>query len=418
MLTNTQRPSAASDVAIAGAGLAGRLLAWRLARDGVKVTLYERADAAQANSGTAAWVAASMLAPLTEAAVAEPLLVSLGVASLRRWPEWLAQLPLPVFFQQSGTLVLWHPADRAEASLFGRRVRSNAPPDLLPQGMTAVDGAAIDTLEPALRGRFQQGWWMPREGQLDNRDLLRALDQALNDVGVQRIYGHAIEEGHWPPAAVCIDCRGLGAKSAWRGLRGVRGEVVRVDTQAISLQRPVRLLHPRYPIYIAPKENGRFVVGATEIESDDVSPMSVRSALELLSAAFAVHPAFGEARIAELNVQCRPTLDHHRPAITLADTRVAINGLYRHGFMIGPEVVSQAVALVHALLARAGSVDDADAAQSVWSAHRAISGWPGLYPTPSDAYDGATALSSASAAQGSSAAVGTDASFFPDSAPR
>jgi glycine oxidase len=418
MHTNIQRPGVASDVAIAGAGLAGRLLAWRLARDGVHVTLYERAEAAQANSGAAAWVAASMLAPLTEAAVAEPLLVSLGVASLRRWPEWLAQLPLPVFFQQSGTLVLWHPADRAEASLFGRRVRSNAPPALLHQGMTAVDGAAIDALEPALRGRFQQGWWMPGEGQLDNRALLRALDQALDDVGVRRVYGAAIEDGQWPRAAVCIDCRGLGAKTAWRGLRGVRGEVVRVDTQAIALQRPVRLLHPRYPIYIAPKENGRFVIGATEIESDDASPMSVRSALELLSAAFAVHPAFGEARIAELNVQCRPTLDHHRPAITLTSTRVAINGLYRHGFMIGPEVVSQAVAVVHALLARPGRLDDADSAHAIWSAHRAASDWPTLFPASSAEHDTAERNVSMPSSRVSAETDGAATPSFPDTASR
>ncbi|WP_347555115.1 FAD-dependent oxidoreductase [Robbsia sp. KACC 23696] len=379
MSTNIPRPGAVSDVAIAGAGLAGRLLAWRLARDGVRVALYERAAADDANSGSAAWVAASMLAPLTEAAVAEPLLASLGAASLQRWPEWLAQLPLPVFFQQSGSLVLWHPADRADADLFARRVRANAPAALLAGGMEAVDGAGIDALEPALRGRFRQGWWMPHEGQLDNRALLRALDQALDDVGVQRFHGVTIEDGRWPSAAVCVDCRGLGAKPAWRGLRGVRGEVVRVDAQAIALQRPIRFLHPRYPIYIAPKENGRFVIGATEIESDDASPMSVRSALELLSAAFAVHPAFGEARIAELNVQCRPTLDHHRPAITMRGTRVAINGLYRHGFMIGPEVVSQALALVHAMLARPDRIVDASAAQAVWSAQRAASPWPALF---------------------------------------
>src|SRR5471032_2589594 len=82
-----------------------------------------------------------------------------------------------------------------------------------------------------------------------------------------------------------------------------------------------------------------------------MSPMTVRSALELLSAAFAVHPGFGEARILELNAQCRPTLPDHRPAIVWDGARtVRVNGLYRHGFMIAPEVADTARALADALL--------------------------------------------------------------------
>ena len=111
----------------------------------------------------------------------------------------------------------------------------------------------------------------------------------------------------------------------------------------IELTRPVRLLHPRYPLYIAPKQDDLYVIGATEVEGEDMSPVTVRSALELLSAAFAVHPGFGEARILELNAQCRPTLPDHRPAIVWDGARtLRVNGLYRHGFMIAPEVADDA----------------------------------------------------------------------------
>ncbi len=143
-----------------------------------------------------------------------------------------------------------------------------------------------------------------------------------------------------------IDCRGLGAKPAWPALRGIRGEVARVHAPGIGLTRPVRLLHPRYPLYIAPKENDLYVIGATEVEGEDMSPVTVRSALELLSAAFAVHPGFGEARILELNAHCRPTLPDHRPAIVWDGARtLRVNGLYRHGFMIAPEVADSAAQL-------------------------------------------------------------------------
>ena len=120
----------------------------------------------------------------------------------------------------------------------------------------------------------------------------------------------------------------------------MRGEVVRLYAPDVTLQRPTRLVHPRYPIYLAPKQDHVFVIGATEIESDDLSPASVRSTLELLSAAYAVHPGFAEARILEIRTQCRPTLPDNLPAIRQPQPRVLeVNGMYRHGFMISPAML-------------------------------------------------------------------------------
>ena len=87
-----------------------------------------------------------------------------------------------------------------------------------------------------------------------------------------------------------IDCRGFAARDALPELRGVRGEMLLVRTREISLRRPVRLLHPRIPLYIAPRADGVFMIGATMIESADQGGVSVRSAIELLSAAYALHP--------------------------------------------------------------------------------------------------------------------------------
>ena len=346
------------DVAVLGGGLCGRLVAWRLAGEGLRVALYERGDAA--GSGAAAWVAAAMLAPLAEAAVAEPLIVALGAASLDTWPRLIEQLPEPVFFQRNGTLVVWHRADRAEAALFERRVRANAPAELAGNdGFLTLDAAALDAAEPALARRFNQGWLLPHEGQLDNRQVLGALAAGLAQRRVATHWHTNIDDAALPDAGLIVDCRGLGAKPVLPALRGIRGEVARIHAPGIGLTRPVRLLHPRYPIYIAPKQDDLYVIGATEIEGEDMSPVTVRSALELLSAAFAVHPAFGEARILELNTQCRPTLPDHRPAVVWDGARkVTVNGLYRHGYMIAPEVSETAAALARAVLT--GRVADAD----------------------------------------------------------
>jgi glycine oxidase len=301
--------------------------------------------------------------------VAELLITELGVASLDTWPQILADLPEPVFFQRNGTLVVWHHADRTEAPLFERRVRANAPRQLADEGFVALAGPQIDAAEPALAGRFARGWLLAGEGQLDNRQALAALAAGLAVRGVDTHWNTTIDDAHLPPARVTIDCRGLGAKPVLPSLRGIRGEVARVHAPGIGLTRPVRLLHPRYPLYLAPKENDVYVIGATEIEGEDLSPVSVRSALELLSAAFAVHPAFGEARILELNSQCRPTLPDHRPALVWDGARtLRVNGLYRHGFMIAPAVADEAARVGEALLD--GRLADADAFDALRRASR------------------------------------------------
>jgi glycine oxidase len=337
--------------AILGAGLMGRLLAVTLAQQGCRVDLFE-AGSPEAE-GAAARVAAAMLAPLAESAVAPAPVVRMGQHALSRWPELLAPLSQPVFFQREGTLVLWHRQDAAEAARLARVLANTGTqvPELAP--MQALDARAITALEPSLGQRFAQGLFLPGEGQLDNRALLASLRATLeNDARVTLHWHSPRAPSDFAPGTAgqpdwVVDCRGLGAKPQWNALRGVRGEVIRVHAPDVNLTRPTRLVHPRYPLYIAPKPGNLFVIGATEIESDDMSPASVRSTLELLSAAYAVHSGFAEARIVEIATQCRPTLPDNLPAIRRPQPRVLqVNGLYRHGFMIAPAMLDVAMALL------------------------------------------------------------------------
>jgi glycine oxidase len=337
--------------AILGAGLMGRLLAVTLAQAGCKVDLFD-AGGPQAD-GAAARVAAAMLAPLAESAVAPPSVVRMGHYGLERWPALIASLDAPVFFQRQGTMVLWHRQDAAEAARLARVLAGTA--KVVPElpAMQTLDAAHIAALEPSLGRRFAHGLLLPDEGQLDNRELLAALLATLQALPQVRLHWNAprtlddFAPGKAGQPERVIDCRGLGARPQWNALRGVRGEVIRVHAPEVALQRPTRLVHPRYPIYIAPKPGSVFVIGATEIESDDMSPASVRSTLELLSAAYAVHSGFAEARIIEIATQCRPTLPDNLPAVRQPRPGVMqINGLYRHGFMIAPAILDVAMELL------------------------------------------------------------------------
>jgi glycine oxidase len=346
--------------AIVGAGLMGRLLAVALAKRGAQVALFEKGGSD--GNLAAARIAAAMLAPLAESAITEDNVVRMGVHSLPRWKQLIDELAKPVYFQQNGTLILWHRQDASDAERFASHLERNCTHNRALSKPIHLDGQSLAEIEPGVAERFTQGLYLPNEGQLDNRQLLEAL---LVELTLMKV------PCHWNQAADpellrtqkngfdwVIDCRGLGAKGSWgdaarssKDLRGVRGEVIRLYAPEVKLLRPTRLIHPRYPIYIAPKEDDVYVVGATEIESEDLSPMSVRSALELLSAVYTVHSGFAEARILEMATQCRPTLKDNLPEIAV-DRKpnqaglMMINGLYRHGFMISPAILDCALEIL------------------------------------------------------------------------
>jgi glycine oxidase len=329
------------DLAIVGGGLLGRCLAWRASRAGARVVLYDAASYRGENS--AAWVAAGMIAPTTEGIDAVAEIASMGTRSLSLWPRWLSELPVPVFFRDNGTLLLWHSEDTREAIRAQRRLPSQSKISI-----KRIGSARIREMEPALATRFPEALYITNEAQVDNRAFLKAVSIALAEAGVKCYWETFVDDGALPDAGFVVDCRGMGAKRDWAKLRGVRGEIVRLHAPDIELHHMLRLLHPRHPVYVVPRPEGRLVVGATCIESEDRSPVSVRGVLELLSSAYSLIPALAEARVLEFNTQVRPALPDNLPALRFDRERKAlyINGLYRHGFLLTPTIVEEVLSLL------------------------------------------------------------------------
>jgi glycine oxidase len=304
-----------SPVSVIGAGIAGAWQALLFAQAGRQVTLHERSDAAMLQS-TSHW-AGGMLAPYCEAEGSEPIIVRLGLRSLDLWREQLPQTPF------NGSLVVAHPRDRADFDRFAK----------MTSGHRRLDAEALRELEPSLEGRFRDGLFYPDEGHVEPRLVLPQLHARIAEAGgAIRFNSEANPEDC---DGIVIDCRGLFARDTQPQLRGVKGEMVIVETSEIEFSRPVRLIHPRWPLYIIPRAGHQFMIGATSIEAEDRG-VSVRSALELLSAAYAVHPAFAEARIVEFGSGLRPAFPDNLPRIAIDGDRIAVNGLYRHGFLLAP----------------------------------------------------------------------------------
>jgi glycine oxidase len=321
----SSNPRGETPVSVIGAGIAGAWQALLFARAGHAVTLHERSDAAMAES-TSHW-AGGMLAPWCEAETSEPVISRLGVRSLDLWREHFPQTPF------NGSLVVAHARDRADFERFAK----------LTTGHKRLDAHGLSELEPSLEGRFREGLFYADEGHVEPRRVLPQLHARIAAAGGTIQFNS--ETGPEDIDGIVIDCRGLAARDTQRDLRGVKGEMIIVETSELELSRPVRLIHPRWPLYVIPRGDNRFMLGATSIEAEDTG-VSVRSALELLGAAYAVHPAFAEARIVEFGSGLRPAFPDNLPRIAVHDQRIAVNGLYRHGFLLAPALAELTVGYI------------------------------------------------------------------------
>ncbi len=326
MYQTKTNPKADSHISIIGAGIAGAWQALLFAQAGHSVTLHERSDVAMTDA-TSHW-AGGMLAPYCEAEVAEPIISRLGCRSLDIWRRELPDTPF------NGSLVVAHARERNDFERFARMTEDHQ----------RLDAAGLAALEPSLEGRFREGLFFPAEGHVEPRRVLPKLHERIRAAGGTIKFNSDVRKEDLD--GIVIDCRGLSARDEQPELRGVKGEMILIETAEVQLARPVRLIHPRWPLYVIPREDNLFMLGATSLEAEDTG-VSLRSALELLGAAYSVHPAFGEARILEFGSGLRPAFPDNLPRIGIRGGReITVNGLYRHGFLIAPALAELTLAFV------------------------------------------------------------------------
>lgn len=304
-----------TDVTIIGAGVMGLCAAYTACKVGLTPRLIDRNGAPGPHG--CSWWAGGMLAPFCEGAVAEPTIVAHGQAAAAFWAE-------VTDVTHRGSLVMALQRDRAELERFARRTC----------GHRWVDDPAA--LEPDLT-QHKGALFFEAEAHLDPRRALTRLVDALAGHGVHIERTEATPEDMDGPV---IDARGMAA--ALPDLRAVRGEMVVLRAPDITLSRPIRLLHPRHPLYIVPRPGGLFMLGATQLESSDRRGISARALLELLSAAYALDPRFAAAELVETGADLRPAFPDNVPRVTVRGRVLHLNGLFRHGYLMAPALARQA----------------------------------------------------------------------------
>ena len=341
-------------IAVLGAGILGLSIAERLLRDGLDVTLHEPKALPPHN---ASWKAGGMLAPYSEIDHMDLAWVEAGLDAIDIWAEFHAHNDIG--FHQNGSIFVAHEPDAYILERFAKHM-----PGELGQMQD------LSTALPHLNARFKEGLILNEEAHLDPHKAMCVMLNRLADDGVTNKQDAPRPQDIQNQYDTVIDCRGFFAVKDQPELRGIKGELAFVRNTDFTLPCPLRLMHPRYPLYIVPRPDHVFMIGATMIESADearAEAISLKSGMELFSALYSLDKSFGDADILSIHADIRPAYRDNLPRITRAGNIIHANGLFRHGFLFSP-IMAEAVACMiaekdykyNALLMTRGNTDGQD----------------------------------------------------------
>jgi glycine oxidase len=344
------------DVVVVGAGLIGLATAWRLAADGIQVTVCDPTPGAQTSN-----VAAGMLAPVTEVEYGEDDLLALNLASVNAWPAFAAELEeltgQPAGLHQTGTLSVAYDVDDAAAL---RRLADYQ--RRLGLEVEVLSGRDARRREPMLATGVSGGVWVPGDHSVDNRQavatLLRAVElsgvqlirqrvtrvitSGTTALGVQLENGDTVHAGHVIAAVGPWSSQLDGVPEELRPpVRPVKGEVLRLrvpEAYRPALQHTVRATARGFSVYLVPRPGGELVVGATSTELGYDTRVLAGGVFALLRDARTVLPVIDELEFVESIAGLRPATPDNAPILgpSGVDRLLWATGHYRNGVLLTP----------------------------------------------------------------------------------
>jgi glycine oxidase len=359
-------------VHVVGGGVIGLSCAWELSRNGHDVTVLAPAPGRDG----ASWVAAGMLAPVTEVQFGESTLTALLVAAAACWPEFAAAVEgatgRTIGYETTGTVTV--AADASDRAFLDDLLTYQHTLGLeAHRRSTSECRALVPALSPALRGGIE----VPGDHRVDNRALLAALVDAVKGAGCELIEATvaALEEdaaGH--PVTALSDGRRLGADrvvlAAGTGLAGieglggaglpqlrpVKGHILRLGPASSGaaplsaqwlLPHTVRGIVHGHSVYLVPRRDGSVVVGATVEERRD-HDVQAGAVYELLHDARLIVPALDELELLAAETGLRPALANNLPRVGWTARRgvLVATGHFRNGFLLAPLTAAAVAGLV------------------------------------------------------------------------
>ncbi|MGQ0561151.1 MAG: glycine oxidase ThiO [Gemmatimonadota bacterium] len=333
-------------VIIAGGGLIGCAVAWRLAARGAQVHVIESARPGMA----ASWAAAGMLAPLFEAP--SDAFRRLADASLERYPAFVQQL-----HEHSGIdpeLQLTGKIDIAFSESELARLHAHYG-SALPDSVRLLDAADARSLEPGIAGDVHSALISTNDGSVDPRKLARAAWVAASECGAQFTIGSSVREvlcsrngfeavylstGERIEADAVVICAGAWSSSI-RGLPQllpvfpVRGQMVALE----AVPRVLSHIVMSADCYIVPRSDGRVLVGSTAERAGFEVRTTAAGISNLLAAALRAVPQLAAAAVVETWAGLRPGTADELPILG-EDPRAPgvfyATGHFRNGILLAP----------------------------------------------------------------------------------
>lgn len=348
-------------VVIVGAGVIGLSIGWQLSRAGVKTVILER----QAAGREASWASAGMLAPESEMGFEDEALYQVGRHSMSRWPDFVKALEadsgMSVDYRTEGILRVAD--DRDAASSLHRLYDFQKAQGLDVHWLT---GAEARDIEPFLAPRLPAAVYSKADHQVDNRLLVEALIAGFKRHGGV-IHEHdpvqVISSGHGDTVVVTekgqrmVADKVILAAGAWsRKIDGLAPEVLPpvrpVKGQMLQLQMalPFDLTHVvrGRDAYLAPKSNGRLLLGATMEERGFDKMVTAGGLYDLLDAGWKIVPGIYDLEVTETWAGLRPGSRDNEPLLGHAPMPGVIyaTGHFRNGILLTPVTAEEIAKLV------------------------------------------------------------------------